>query len=290
MNTSEKIIQLLLKNTAEHISPDEIPDFSCIKLTKNINPTPNNYTPSFYFVFQGKKKILLEDETYFYKANQFLAISLNLPASSCVVHGSESEPFLSIKLNINLSMAREILNQLPALQAEKTSHQLGLFIGQTTEPMQNVLLRLLELYDHPEDIPILAPLFMRELYYHLFISENKDRIIQFINQGTGMERIKRVTKILTEKYNKSLSVEYLANQAGMSVSAFHANFKAATAMSPLQYQKRLRLLKAKQLLITSHCTAQEAAFEVGYTSVTQFSREYSRFFGNSPIRDIRDGI
>lgn len=287
MDTTKKIIQLVLKNTINSpISSDIIPDFNCFKLTKSVDPTPNNYTPSFYFVFQGKKKIILEEETYFYKANQFLAVSLNLPASSCVVHGNDSQPFICLKLNINLSIAREILDQLPSLSTEKSSNQLGLFVGQTTAPMQDVLLRLLELYDRPNDISILAPLYLRELYYLLLTSENKDRIIQFINQGTGMERIKRVTKILTQDYNKPLSVEFLAHQAGMSVSAFHANFKAATTMSPLQYQKRLRLLKAKQLLVTTRCTAQEAAFEVGYASVTQFSREYSRFFGSSPIKDI----
>lgn len=287
METINKIIEKLDQiTTRKQTSLAEIPNFECVRLVKSIPAAPYNYSPSFYFVFQGKKKIIVEDETYFYKANQFLAISINIPASGCVVHGNENEPFLCIRLVNNATLAREVLDQLPYSSSEKTSHQLGLFVGQTTDSMQNVLLRLLELYDHPEDIDVLAPLYMRELYYYLLTSDNKDKIIQFINQGTGMERIKKITKTITDDFNKPLSVEQLAKIAGMSVSNFHASFKAATTMSPLQYQKKIRLLKAKQLLLSTRCTAQEAAFQVGYTSVSQFSREYSRFFGASPIKDV----
>lgn len=288
METSKQIIQkmneLALRDEA---SLPVIPDLEFFRLVKNVSgTTPHTYSPSFYFVFQGKKKIVVEDETYFYKSNQFLAISLNIPASGCVVHGNEQEPFLCIRLVNNSALAREVLDQLAFGISEKSANQLGLFVGETTFSMQNVLLRLLELYDHPEDISVLAPLYMKELYYHLLTSDNKEKIIQFVCQGTGMERIKKVTQLLTDEFNKPLSVENLAHYAGMSVSNFHANFKAATNMSPLQYQKRLRLLKAKQILMQTRCTAQEAAFQVGYVSVSQFSREYSRFFGSSPIKDI----
>ncbi|HEY9640402.1 MAG TPA: AraC family transcriptional regulator, partial [Coleofasciculaceae cyanobacterium] len=148
------------------------------------------------------------------------------------------------------------------------------------------VLRLTKLLDTPQDIPILAPLIIREIYYRLLISEQGKAVRQIATSGSNMQRIAEVIERLKADFAKPLRVEDLAGQAQMSASSFHHHFKAVTSMSPLQYQKQLRLLEARRLMLAENSDASNAAYQVGYESTSQFSREYSRLFGAPPIRDI----
>jgi transcriptional regulator GlxA family with amidase domain len=147
-------------------------------------------------------------------------------------------------------------------------------------------LRLTRLLDTPQDIPILAPMIIREIYYRLLVSEQGQAVRQIATLGSNMQRIAEVIKLIKAELTKSMRVEDLAQHASMSPSSFHYHFKAVTSMSPLQYQKQLRLLEARRLMLAESSDATSAAYQVGYESTSQFSREYSRLFGAPPIRDI----
>ena len=162
----------------------------------------------------------------------------------------------------------------------------ALFIGSTSDQLTDALLRLARLLDTPQDIPLLAPMVIREIYYRLLNGLHGRRIAQIAINGTNMQRIAHVIQMLKSKFSEPIRVGDLAQMAHMSPSSFHFHFKAVTAMSPLQYQKRLRLLEARRLLLVEGRDAASAAYRVGYESASQFSREYSRMFGAPPISDV----
>ena len=154
--------------------------------------------------------------------------------------------------------------------------------------MLDALQRLIELLEHPQDIAVLAPLVQQEIVYHLLMGEQGPRLRQITSIGNHSYRIARAIDWLKDHFNQRLRIEDLANQAGLSTSAFHNHFRAVTAMSPLQFQKKMRLNEARRLMLTEHMEAATAAYEVGYDSPSQFSREYSRQFGVPPMRDIKN--
>ena len=162
----------------------------------------------------------------------------------------------------------------------------GWFISDAAPPLIDCAIRLTKLLDTPQDIPFLAPMIIREIYYRLLVGEQGEAVRQIATSGSNMQRIAEVSKRLKADFTKPLRVEELAEQANMSPSSFHRHFKAVTSMSPLQYQKQLRLLTARQMLLAENIDATQAAYQVGYESTSQFSREYARMFGASPIKDI----
>ncbi|HYA71940.1 MAG TPA: AraC family transcriptional regulator, partial [Roseiarcus sp.] len=164
---------------------------------------------------------------------------------------------------------------------------LGIAVSKVSPPLRDAFLRLLGLLAHPQDIPALAPLIKQEIFYRLLTGEQGPRLRQSISAESHGYQIARTIDWLKDNYRKPFKVEDLAAKAGLSASAFHNRFRAVTAMSPLQFQKRMRLSEARRLMFTQHMDASTAAFEVGYESPSQFSREYRRLFGGPPLRDIR---
>jgi len=254
------------------------------------NPTePTSYMlpPSICLIGQGKKRLFLNEETYLYDAHSFLVTSVELPVVTQIIEASADKPYLGLTMELDLrAIAQLMLGRdvpLPRQQADR----LGIAVSEVPAGLSSAFNRLIDLLEHPEDIPVLAPLIKQEIFYRLLTGEQGPRLRQIATAGNHGYHISRVIGWLKDNYDKPIKVEELASKAGLSLSAFHNHFRAVTAMSPLQYQKRMRLNEARRLMLTEHVDAARAAFRVGYESPSQFSREYSRQFGAPPRRDIK---
>lgn len=242
--------------------------------------------PTFALLVQGRKELLLNEEIYRYGAAQYLVVSVDLPLSAFITEATSDKPYLGFKLTLDPRQLCDLITQTSALQRQQGNAVRGLFVSTIDTLLLDCALRLAKLLDTPEDIPILAPLIVREMYYRLLTSEQGEAVRQIATSGSNMQRIAEVIKQLKADFAQPLRIADLAEQAKMSASSFHHHFKAVTSMSPLQYQKQLKLLEARRLLLAESSDASNAAYQVGYESASQFSREYSRMFGAPPIRDV----
>lgn len=244
------------------------------------------YEPSMFIIAQGSKTVTLGANTYRYNPSSYLVSSMNLPISGQIIEASSEVPFLSVKLRFMPEDILDLLSQLPSKKDEITQAPLAISVHHVTEELIDAALRLVRLLDNNEDSPILAPLIIKEILYRLLQGGYGAILRQFALHGSNANRIVQSIELITEDITEPLHVEVLSQKIGMSVSAFHKHFKRVTAMSPIQYQKQLRLQKARELLLTKMNEVGEAAFNVGYESPSQFSREYARFFGLSPQKDL----
>ncbi|MEA5601993.1 AraC family transcriptional regulator [Nostoc sp. UHCC 0252] len=242
--------------------------------------------PILAILVQGKKEALLGEETYRYSAAQYLVVSVDLPLSAFIVEATPEQPYLGFKLNLDPRQLCDIITAQTSVIREKKNSVRGLFVSTIDAPLLDCAMRLTRLLDTPQDIPILAPMIIREIYYRLLMGEQGGAVRQIATSGSNMQRIAEVIKLIKADFTKPMRIEELAGQASMSSSSFHQHFKKVTSMSPLQYQKQLRLLEARRLMLAENSDAANAAYQVGYESQSQFSREYSRMFGAPPIRDI----
>lgn len=242
--------------------------------------------PSVLLVVQGVKQMLLGGERYVYDTNRFLITSLDLPASSQVLVASPETPCLGLMLKLDLRLIADLIAQggLPLPRDLATDKGMGL--GTITPPILEPFKRLLDLLDEPDSIRVLVPLIQREIHYRLLKSDQAARLWQIAAVGSQSHRISRAIDWLKANYIQPLRIDELAADVQMSASSFHQHFRQLTAMSPLQYQKWLRLNEAKRLMVNENLDAASAAFHVGYESPSQFSREYKRLFGAPPKRDV----
>ncbi|MBN4005005.1 MAG: AraC family transcriptional regulator [Nostoc sp. LPT] len=245
-----------------------------------------DYEPRLAILVQGKKDIILGEETYPYEIGQCLVVSVDLPIGGCIVEATTDQPYLGLKLTLDPMQLCEMAAQMNFSSAKKENSVRGLFVSNADPTLLDCALRLTKLLDTPQDVPMLAPMMIRELYYRLLIGEQSEAVRQIATSGSSMQRIAEAIKRIKSKFTQPMRVEDLAKQVRMSTSSFHQHFKQVTSMSPLQYQKQLRLLEARRLMLTEDCDATSAAYQVGYESPSQFSREYSRLFGAPPMRDI----
>ena len=242
--------------------------------------------PILGIVVQGKKEVLLSEETYRYGVAQYLVVSVDLPLCGFTVEATPDKPYLGFKLDLDPVQLCDIITQTNPGMGKKENSVRGWFISDAEPSLIDCAIRLTWLLDTPQDIPFLAPMIIREIYYRLLVGEQGKAVRQIATLGSNMQRIAKVIKLLKADFTKPLRVEDLAEQANMSPASFHRHFKEVTSMSPLQYQKQLRLLKARQLMLVENMDATHTAYQVGYESPSQFSREYSRMFGAPPIKDI----
>ncbi|MDP9990142.1 AraC-like DNA-binding protein [Variovorax boronicumulans] len=244
--------------------------------------------PSIVLVAQGAKQLWVGGAAYPYDTSQFLVTSLDMPANSEVKAASAAQPCLGLVLKLDVRTLAELAAQggLPPHRDRRGSSGVGVGIGTATAALLAPIGRLLELLEEPDAIPVLAPLIHREIHYRLLMSDQADKLRQIASVDGQGHRIARAIDWLKLNYTSPLRVEELAARVQMSAPTFHHHFRQLTAMSPLQYQKWLRLNEAKRLMLNEHCDAASAAFKVGYESPSQFSREYSRLFGAPPRRDI----
>jgi AraC-like DNA-binding protein len=246
---------------------------------------PVVYTPSFCMLIQGEKEVALEDQSLRYGVAQYLVVSVDLPVVGRVTKATKEEPYLCFAIDLDPAQISELVIQTKR-DFTATPPSRGVFVGNVDQGLWDCVYRIGKLLDTPQDIPLLAPMTLRELYYRLVTGEFGALVSQIAIKDSSMQRVAKVIHLLKTNLSKSIRVEEMADLASMSPSSFHQHFKEVTAMSPLQYQKRLRLLEARRILLTEDSDAASASYRVGYESPSQFSREYSRMFGASPIRDI----
>ena len=258
----------------------------CIKLSAPNARLPAAYEPSICIILQGSKRVLLDEEIYRYEPPQFLAVSVDLPLLGQVLEASTDRPYLCFQIGIDARQISELIAQSEEPHLPSSGSTRGLFVGTMDDATQDAALRLARLLETPKDIPMLAPLILREVHYRLLSSTYGSAIAQIAIAGSSMHRIGQIIRKMRSDLAAPVRVEELAAQANMSPSSFHQHFKAVTAMSPLQYAKRLRLTEARQILLSEKVDAASVAYRVGYESSSQFSREYARMFGAPPIRDI----
>jgi AraC-like DNA-binding protein len=245
------------------------------------------YDASVTVVAQGRKRVDLGRNVFFYDASRFLLTSVDLPVISRVIEASEEVPCLALSLKLEMPMVRELLSRGEIQVAEAPSDSPGMATGETTVEFLGACCRLVDLLSTPQDIPFLSGLIQREIIYRILVSAEGARLRAIATLGEQSNRTAKAIAWIGANYAKPLRVEDLAEIAGMGVSTLHHHFRVLTAMSPLQYQKQLRLQAARGRMLMDGLDAASAAFEAGYESASQFNREYSRFFGQPPMRDVR---
>jgi AraC-like DNA-binding protein len=249
-------------------------------------PMPGITEPCVCVMAQGRKRILLGEEAFIYDPANYLVASVDLPVAGAVLDATPERPYLGLALRVDPKEIASLLLQTK-LPAPPAAPARGMYVAKLDRALIEAVLRLLHLLDTPDDIPTLAPLAEREILYRLLKGPEGWRLRQMANAQSHATRIAKSIQWLKANYAEPLRVAELAKSASMSASTFHEHFRAVTAMSPLQYQKHLRLQEARRLLLAEASDAATAGHRVGYESPSQFSREYSRMFGASPAADAR---
>jgi len=271
---------------AEETLRTAIPGLTLFQQTAPTSPLQFTCQPSLAVVAQGRKNMMLEEGSFVYDNTRFLLTSLDLPAVSRVLEATKEHPYLCMVMNLDIPVVRDLLSQLPAPPRSLPSEGPAMATGENTPELLDACCRLVELLGRPEDIPIMGGLVQREILYRVLVNSAGARLRAIATLGSRNNRLARSISWIKDNFAKPLRTEELARLAGMGVSTFHTHFRELTLMSPLQYQKRLRLHTARSLMLLDALDAASAAFEVGYESSSQFSRDYRRHFGQPPIRDI----
>ncbi len=242
------------------------------------------YEPMINLILQGSKSMTIADRTLRYDPATYFVMSIELPAVGQVHPGAHGEPYLAVSLTLDPTVLATLLADLPKPGGQYDKNA-GFSVAPVTPDLMDAWLRLLRLMNQPEDIAALAPVYEREILYRVLQGPHGWMLRDIAAPDSAMARVSLAIQYIRRDFAESIRVETLAQHAAMSVSAFHRHFKAVTALSPLQYQKRVRLLQARTLMVANAKSVTNAAFEVGYESATQFSRDYARVFGLPPARD-----
>lgn len=243
--------------------------------------------PSLCVIAQGSKEILLGDETFRYDPGKYLISTVDLPLTGQVVDASPESPYLGFRLTLDPSVVTTVMMEADADRPRSDGGSVrAIDVGVLDAGLLDATLRLVRLLDSPREYRALAPLVVREIVYRLLHGAQGSRLRHLATFGGHAHRMALAIRGLHENFDKPLRIEEFARELGMSVSGFHAHFKAVTAMSPLQFQKRLRLQEARRLMLSESFDAAEAGYRVGYDDASHFSRDYKRHFGAPPMRDV----
>ncbi|TOM84021.1 AraC family transcriptional regulator [Vibrio parahaemolyticus] len=280
-----KLIDRWTGNANQYDTP-----ISGLRFSRWTTPTPpTSYThnPSICLIAQGRKRVLLGEESFIYDANHFLISSVDLPIIANIIEASEEQPYLGLIMELDLTEISQLIIDSKLAFTQSKEAQKGIAVGELSESLLDAFVRLAELLDEGQNIKILAPIIKREIFYRLLMSEQGTRLHQIVTAGSHSHQIAKAIDWLKNNFVKPLSVGDLASYTGMSKSSFYTHFRSMTSMTPLQFQKKLRLSEARRLMLTENLDAMAATFKVGYESPSQFSREYSRLFGAPPSKDIK---
>jgi AraC-like DNA-binding protein len=249
-------------------------------------PIHSVYKPSLCVVAQGSKEFFLHDERYVYDPDNYLLVTAELPLVGQVLDASNEEPYLSLLLDLDPTLVGSVIAEAGGIAPQNDENVRAIDVSSLDADLLDAVLRLVRLLDKPSEAPFLAPMIIKEIIYRLWMGGQRDRLLQMVNSEGNSSLIAKAIELINEDYDQQLRVESIASEVGMSVSGFHHHFKAVTAMSPLQYQKRLRLQEARRLLLGGGLNATDVAFRVGYNDSSHFSRDYKGLFGLPPKRDI----
>jgi len=290
-NTRASLARRVLARATDGLlhQPPEIQGLVLFRIDQPYLNTCSVYEPCVAVIVQGSKRIVLGDQTLTYGEDRYLITSMDLPVKSAVIEASPERPYLGVALRLDWREIAALMLDSPSAPASAPGRDSrAMTTGAITAPLLEAFDRLLALLDQPEHIRALAPLIKREIHYRLLTGEAGARLRQIATVDTQSHQVARAIASLNARFTEPLRVETLARESGMSLSTFHHHFKTLTAMSPLQYQKQLRLTEARRLMLSDGMDASTAAFRVGYESPSQFSREYRRTFGAPPTKDMAD--
>ncbi|OMF24113.1 AraC family transcriptional regulator [Paenibacillus sp. FSL H8-0548] len=284
-NELTKIIERFSEKDGVH--PTAIPSLFFMRVSNADGQSHGVYKPSFCMVVQGAKEVWLAQERFKYSPADYLVASVHLPVSAQVTEATPDVPYLGLKLEFTPSQILEVLQDSELRGDPKENPKRAMYVSQIESSLLDAVIRLARLLDNPKDISVLAPLITKEIIYRVMQGQNGSILKHIVMEGNPTKQIKDVIEQIMNNYHSPLRVEELAEIANMSISSLHRHFKELTAMSPLQFQKQLRLQEARRLLLTESADASEVAFQIGYESASQFSREYSRMFGFPPKADMK---
>ncbi|WP_339060795.1 AraC family transcriptional regulator [Tepidibacillus marianensis] len=280
-----QLIERYTGNDGSHATT--IPSLSFTRFSDVIGPSYGVYIPSLCIIVQGRKEVLLAQESYMYGPADYLVASVNLPITGQVTEASPEVPYLALKLEFTPSEILEVLREFQMGVDKKENARRGMYVSEMEPSLLDAVTRLARLLDTPKDIKVIAPLIVKEIIYRVLQGEHGGMLKQIAIEGSSTNQISDVIEHIMKNYEKSFKIEELAEIANMSASSLHRHFKEITAMSPIQFQKQLRLQEARSLLLSESADAADVGFRVGYESPSQFSREYSRMFGLPPKEDIK---
>jgi AraC-like DNA-binding protein len=264
-----------------------IPSLFFMRHSNVTGPSYGVYKPSLCIVVQGAKEVWLAQERFKYGPADYLVASVDLPVTAQVTEASSDVPYLGFKLEFTPGQILEVLSDSEIRVEPKENDKRAMFVSRVESSLLDAVLRLVRLLENPKDIPVLTPLFTKEILYRVLQGQHGVALAQIAIEGSSAYRIRDVIEYIMNNYDRSFRIKELAEIANMSVSSLHRHFKEVTAMSPIQFQKQLRLQEARRLLLSESTDAADVAFRVGYESPSQFSREYSRMFGFPPKEDIK---
>lgn len=242
--------------------------------------------PAFCAIAQGSKEVLLGSDRYQYDPMHYLLATVELPIVSQILEASKAQPYLSLRLDLDPTLVGSVMVEAGYPSSQRGSDVKAIAVSPLDANLLDAMVRLVRLLDSPAEAPVLAPLIKREIIYRLLMGEQGNRLRQIAVLGGYTHHIARAVDRLRKDFNQPLRIESIARELGMSVSGFHHHFKSVTAMSPLQFQKQLRLQEARRLMLLENLDATSAAYRVGYDDASHFNREYKRLFGAPPIRDV----
>jgi AraC-like DNA-binding protein len=242
--------------------------------------------PAFAVIAQGSKEVFLGDDRYQYDPMHYLLVTSELPIVTCVLEASQEQPYLSLAVRLDPTLVGSVMVEAGHVSSRSRANVRAINVSPLDAGLLDAVVRLVRLLDAPAEAPFLLPLIAREIVYRLLMGEQGERLRQIALQGDHTHRIARAIERLRQAFDQPLRIEDMAQQLGMSTSSFYHHFKAVTAMSPLQYQKQIRLQEARRLMLGEGLDAASAGYRVGYNDASHFSREYKRLFGLPPLRDL----
>jgi len=273
---------------SEGSTPLRVPGTYAIRACRtNVERTHALMRSSICLVAQGAKSVMLGETEYRYGAGQVAVFSVDVPVSARVTRASRTEPYLTLKIDLDAARVADLASKAFPRGLPRSPEDRAVTILDADAPLADAAARLLELMDHPSDAELIAPLVIDEILIRLLRSPMGIRIAQMGRAESSLDRISKAVSWLRSHYDQPVVIEDLAGLVHLSVSAFHRQFKTVTSMSPLQYQKMLRLQEARRLMLAAAMDAGDAGRRVGYLSASQFSREYGRLFGSAPTKDIQ---
>jgi AraC-like DNA-binding protein len=259
-----------------------------LRLRRSSSPTELHSVsnPAFCVIAQGSKEIFLGNERYQYDPAHYLLFTAELPVVSQVIEASQERPYLSLSLQLDPSLVGSVMVEAGHFSPRSHANVRAIDVSSLDAGLLDAVVRLVRLLDTPAEAPFLAPLITREIVYRLLLGKQGDRLRHIAVQGGHTHCIAKAIERLRKEFDQPLRIDSIAQELGMSVSGFHHQFKAVTAMSPLQFQKQLRLQEARRLMLGEHLDAASSGYRVGYHDASHFNREYKRLFGVPPMRDV----
>jgi AraC-like DNA-binding protein len=281
-----ELARLIARRVTEDGTVEAAPGVLFYRFSAPTGPRYGVTSPRFCIVAQGTKEVLLGTERYRYDSARYLLVSAGVPLVGHVIEASKAEPYLALGLTLDPAVVTAVLIE-SGLQVSRANGDVrAVSVSRLDTNLLDAVVRLVRLLDSPSDYAVLAPLVVREIVYRLLVGEQGERLRQLAVVDGRVHRIARAIEIIGKDRDKPLRVGDIARQLGVSVSGLHAQFKAVTGMSPLQFQKQLRLQEARRLLLAGEVDVARAGYRVGYDDPSHFSREYKRLFGEPPLRDV----